>query len=122
MPCPWVYISPLWHKLLVVVAHRVDPILIYTWRNAMSLGVYFSLRHKLLVVVVAAPCRSHSDIYMEECHVPVYISPLWHKLAVVAAAAPADPILIYTWRNAMSLVYISPLWHKLLVVASGGTV
>jgi hypothetical protein len=40
--------------------HRVDPILIYTWRNAMSLGVYFSL--VLLQVASGALCRSHSDI------------------------------------------------------------
>jgi hypothetical protein len=32
--------------------------------NAMSLGVYLSCRHS------AAPRRSHSDIYTEECHVP----------------------------------------------------
>jgi hypothetical protein len=29
--------------LVVAAAKTADPILLYTWRNAMSLGVYFSL-------------------------------------------------------------------------------
>jgi hypothetical protein len=61
----------------------------------MSLGVYFSLWHKLLVVAVAAPCRSHSYIHGGmPCPLCIF-SPLWHKLLVVVAALHRDPILIY---------------------------
>jgi hypothetical protein len=74
MPCPWVYISPLWHKLVVVAAlHRVDPILIYTWRNAMS-GIF------LPVAQAAGSCigfahRSDSGRVKEELH-PNTLSPV----------------------------------------------
>jgi hypothetical protein len=73
----WVYISPVAQAAGSSPAlHRVDPILIYTWRNAP--GVYFSLWHKAAELASQRMPRSHSDICMEECRVPGLYFSLWH--------------------------------------------